>query len=84
MRLGSSVAIDTGLAAVGAAAPGLTNGAVYTYALVGTNWVQTQKLTDPAPPCGRDEFGISVALQNDILVVGQPVGCASNIYQDRR
>ena len=73
---GTSVAIDTGTAAVGAV--DVTNGAVYTYALVGGNWVQTQKLTDPAPPCGTDEFGTSVALQNDVLVVGQPLGCANS------
>ncbi|MDB6057262.1 MAG: Fibronectin type domain protein [Verrucomicrobiales bacterium] len=74
LRFGTSVAIDSGLAAVGA--PGPTNGSVYTYTLVGTNWVQTQKLTDPAPPCGDgDLFGESVAMQNNILVVGQPIGC---------
>jgi len=67
---GTSVAIDTGVAAVGA--PDLTNGAVYTFAFVGGNWVQTQKLTDPAPPGGTDAFGSSLALQNDVLVVGQP------------
>lgn len=77
LRFGTSVAIDTGIAAVGA--PGPTNGSVYTYALVGTNWVQTQKLTDPAPPChDGDRFGESVALQNDILVVGQPIGCEAD------
>ncbi|MGZ4962193.1 MAG: FG-GAP repeat protein, partial [Limisphaerales bacterium] len=78
LRFGTSVAIDSGLAAVGA--PNETTGAVYTFALIGTNWVQTQKLTDPAPPCGEDAFGAnafgtSVAMQNDILVVGEPVGC---------
>jgi hypothetical protein len=72
LRFGTSVAIDTGLAAVGAPD---TNGAVYTYALMGTNWVQTQKLTAPAAPCGSDAFGASVAMQNDILVVGQPDAC---------
>ncbi|MGZ4961027.1 MAG: hypothetical protein ACXWBP_11885 [Limisphaerales bacterium] len=75
LLFGTSVAIDSGLAAVGA--PDTTNGAVYTYALVGGNWVQTQKLTDPAPPCGGDKFGTSVAMQDGLLVVGQPEGCSS-------
>jgi hypothetical protein len=71
---GKTVAIDSGLAAVGA--PDQTNGAVYTYALVGGNWVQTQKLTDPVHPCGSgDFFGTSVAIQDGLLVVGQPEGC---------
>jgi hypothetical protein len=73
---GTSVAIDTGLAAVGA--PDTTNGAVYTYALVGGNWVETQKLTDPAPPCGTDQVGTSVAMEDGLLVVGQPQGCANS------
>jgi hypothetical protein len=75
---GFSVAIDSGFAAVGAVDQ--TNGAVYTYALAGTNWAQTQKLTDPAPPCGTDRFGNSIAMQDGLLVVGQPFGClASNL-----
>jgi hypothetical protein len=72
---GTAVAIDSGLAAVGA--PDVTNGAVYTYTLVGGNWVQTQKLTDPAPPCGHDLFGTSVAMQDGLLVVGQPESCSA-------
>jgi hypothetical protein len=75
LQFGTSVAIDAGFAAVGA--PDETNGAVYIYALVGTNWVQTQKLTDPAQLCGGDAFGTSVAMQNGVLVVGQPEGCLS-------
>jgi hypothetical protein len=70
---GASVAIESGLAAVGA--PDEDSGAVYTYALVGGNWVQTQKLTQPAPACQTNGFGTSLAMQDGLLVVGQPIGC---------
>jgi hypothetical protein len=70
---GTSVVIDNGLAAVGA--PDVDSGAVYTYALVGGAWVQTQKLTQPAPACGTNEFGIALALQDGVLAVAEPVGC---------
>ncbi|MGZ4961026.1 MAG: hypothetical protein ACXWC8_00595, partial [Limisphaerales bacterium] len=77
--LGTSVAIDNGLAAVGA--PDGTQGAVYTYALIGGNWVQTQKLTQPFVSCNPNGvgFGDSLAMQNGLLVVGQPVDCAGGL-----
>jgi len=69
---GSSVAIDNGTAAVGA--PDLGHGSVYTFTGGVTNWTQTQKLVNPAPNGAPDAFGASIALQNDVLVVGQPNG----------
>lgn len=72
LRFGTSVAIGNGVAAVGAIDS--DHGAVYTYALVGGSWVQTQKILDFAPPSLPDIFGASLALDGDVLVVGQPQG----------
>ncbi|MGZ4962619.1 MAG: hypothetical protein ACXWKG_02480 [Limisphaerales bacterium] len=69
---GTSVAIDNGTAAVGALNDPF--GAVYIYDLVGGNWVQTQKVVDATPVGLPVSFGASVALQGDLLVVGQPQG----------
>ncbi|MGZ4962620.1 MAG: hypothetical protein ACXWBP_07710 [Limisphaerales bacterium] len=72
LLFGFSVAIDDATAAVGALDG--SHGAVYTYALVGGNWVQTQKILDFAPTFLPDSFGFSLALEGDLLVVGQPQG----------
>lgn len=65
-RFGASVAIDGGLAAVGAQ-PGSGTGAVYVYD-VGTGQ-ELYKITHPTP-FDRDYFGGSVALEDGRLLVG--------------
>ncbi len=69
---GTSVAIEGGTAAVGA--PDSGNGAVYIFNLLGTNWFETQKITMPGPVVPFDLFGRAVAMDDDLLAVGQPVG----------
>lgn len=69
---GRSVSIDGTVAAVGApiAAPqGASSGAVYLFADEGSGWQETQKILAPGGDAG-DQFGISVALRGDTLLVG--------------
>ncbi len=47
------------------------SGAVYTFILSGSSWVQDQKLTAIAAD-SDDNFGISIAVQADRFVVGAP------------
>ena len=68
LMFGSSVAIDGSVAAVGALDVGA--GAVYLYKVIGTNLVFTQKLVDPIDS-PFDTFGNAVALDTNVLVVGQ-------------
>ena len=69
---GTSVAIENGTAAVGA--PDSGNGAVYIFNLLGTNWFEAQKITMPGPVVPFDLFGRAVALDGNILAVGQNIG----------
>lgn len=46
-------------------------GGAYVYELDGSNWVEVQKLTAAAPPGpGFHGFGVSVALGDDLIVIG--------------
>jgi uncharacterized repeat protein (TIGR01451 family) len=54
----------------GAPAPGLVGGA-YVYQRSGTTWYQMPKL---AAPAGATQFGQSVAISGDTVVVGAPFG----------
>ncbi len=73
---GNAVAIDGDTLAVGARYSSSDNatgqdftGAVYVYVRNGSSWILQQKLTasDPVP---GDEFGYSIDIQGDIMVVG--------------
>jgi hypothetical protein len=74
-HFGSSVAISGDTAAVGAPnrAPGSIrgSGAVYIFTRTGGTWSQFARI-DPGQTDGN--FGASVALQNDRLVIGSPLG----------
>ena len=48
-------------------------GAAYVFERNGTTWIEVTKLTDP-DPIFRGQFGSSVALRNDVAVVGAPLG----------
>ncbi|MBI3769432.1 MAG: FG-GAP repeat protein [Deltaproteobacteria bacterium] len=67
------VAIDGETVVVGS--PGNPNlgagytGAAYTYARIGTLWIQQQKLTASDAAAG-DQFGIAVAISGDTVVIG--------------
>jgi hypothetical protein len=72
---GTSLAMDSLFAFAGA--PGipiinpLPKGALYVYRFNGTHWVFFQKLTDPTGEAS-DQFGATVALSGQTLVVGAP------------
>ena len=71
---GNSVAISGNVLAVGAfeedAAVAERAGAVYVFVMSAADgFIQTAKLTAPVPTI-REKFGVSVAIQNNVLVVG--------------
>ena len=72
-NFGNAVALDGDTIAVGANAAeidgGINRGAVYVYVLVGGEWLLEQKLL-ASDGEGVDEFGASVALDGDTLLVG--------------
>ncbi len=71
-RFGVSVAIDGNTAVVGAYqndSNGSDCGAAYVYELSGSQWLQRQKLT-PSDGSAGDQFGRSVAIEGNSIVVG--------------
>ena len=69
-RFGASVAISGNTVVVGASFAGADqHGAVYVYAVSGSMWSQQQELT-AADGAATDEFGESVAVSGNTLVVG--------------
>lgn len=66
---GLSVGLSGNTAVVGSPYARNGAGAVYVYVRSGTTWSRQAKLSDPGP-IGYDEFGISVALSGDTLLVG--------------
>jgi hypothetical protein len=72
---GFSVAIDGGVALVGAVSDddqGQSSGAAYVFRFDGAQWVEEQKLRPPALAIDF-HFGWSVALAGEVAVVGAPV-----------
>lgn len=70
--LGFSVAIDGDILVLGAKGDdvvGINSGSVYTYRWNGTSWEQQQKLV-PSDAASVDNFGQSVAIDGDTIVVG--------------
>ena len=70
-EFGASVAIDGETAVVGAplADLGADAGAAYVFVLSGGSWTQQAKLT-AGDPAVNDQFGTSVAIDGDTVVVG--------------
>jgi hypothetical protein len=71
-RFGTSVSVDADVIAVGAVEPddsGLGPGSVYIYRFDGTDWIEQAILTT-SDPTEVNSFGESVAVDNDVLVVG--------------
>ena len=76
-QFSSSVAISGDTIVVGARgdddacldAPGCDSGAAYVFVRTGATWTQQQKLTAADAEAG-DQFGISVAISGDTIVVG--------------
>jgi len=69
---GERVALDGDVAVIGAPSDreiALNSGAAYVYRRVGESWVEEQKLT-PIGASASDFFGSSVAVFDDLIVVG--------------
>ncbi len=66
---GISVAVSGDIALIGAYFHGLLAGAAYVFRYDGSSWVQEQELL-PDDPDLFSKFGISVALDGDIAVIG--------------
>ncbi len=70
---GHSVAIHSDTVIVGAlledGSPNADEGAAYVYVRSGTTWAEQQKLT-AADRASKDEFGHSVAVSNDTVMIG--------------
>ena len=88
---GSAIALDGDTALIGApqhsGTIGTLAGAAYIFTRSGGNWLQQLKLVEPATLAG-DKFGFSLALSNNVAVVGAPsasAGCqgcgAASVYQ---
>lgn len=72
---GRSVDVDGDVAVVGAPGDdegGINAGAAYVFRRQGGNWVEVQKLTAEADAGQFDEFGVDVAVERDLIVVGAP------------
>ena len=71
-RFGWSVAISDDVALVGSRDDehgGCNLGSAYVYRFDGSGWIQEGKLIPPDGEC-FDAFGVSLAIQGDVLVVG--------------
>ncbi|MFM7052133.1 MAG: FG-GAP-like repeat-containing protein [Planctomycetota bacterium] len=84
-EFGYSVALDGDLVAVGAPGAGgplsSTQGAAFVFKRIGTAWIEVARLTASDGAAG-DDFGFSVALKGDTLIVGAP-GDDINSQADR-
>jgi uncharacterized protein (TIGR03437 family) len=68
-RFGESVSVSGDTAVIGANFKHSLQGAAYVFVRSGTNWTQQAKLTASDAASG-DQFGISVAVNGDTVVVG--------------
>ena len=71
---GWSVALDGNYAVIGAYECDIVDvdkaGAAYVFSKIDSNWVEQQKLFDADDPCNGEDFGWSVAIKNDTILVG--------------
>jgi FG-GAP repeat len=73
-RFGSTIALDGDRVAIGAPVDNTSKpggGAVHMFERVGGNWIHAARL-EARPVRGDGFFGLSVALEGDTLVVGEP------------
>ena len=70
--LGKSVALEGSTAVVGmyALLNGANDGRAYVYEQQGSTWVETAQLVQSDASAGSDEFGNSVGVSDDVIVVG--------------
>jgi hypothetical protein len=75
-HFGFSVALDGNWAVIGAYEGDADivsgAGAAYVFNKTGSNWVEQQKLIDANSPVYGEDFGWSVAIKNDTILVGCP------------
>lgn len=69
---GTSLAYDDNMLAVGAPGVNNGNGLVFTYDLIGINFVPDNFLTGQDSSTNPGSFGTSIDLESDLLVVGAP------------
>jgi hypothetical protein len=86
IRFPYSIEIDGRFAVAGAKwddAGGLVDsGSAYVYELDRDTWVQRAKLVSPSPVAG-EEFGLSVEISGDVILVGAPY-CTNDLRQSER
>lgn len=73
-EFGTSVAIDGGVAVVGAPFENSgfgTSGAAYVFRFIGTGWIEEQKLV-ASDAAANDWYGKTVSISGDVIVVGSP------------
>jgi hypothetical protein len=70
-EFGSSVALTTSTALIGAPGRDTFSGAVYWFQTAGAGWSEAGMLTDPDGVLG-EQFGASVAIHKHVAVVGAP------------
>ncbi len=66
---GSGVALDGGLAMIGAVGDSNSTGAAFAFEYNGSTWLQTQKLVGSGAS-SNEQFGSSVALEGGIAAIG--------------
>ncbi len=86
--IGTDVTIWGNVAVVGAPqsnATGTESGAAYVFRSVGSSWQQEQKLVG-SDTAAFDEFGLNVAIEEDVIVVGahQHAGTSGAVYVFRK
>ncbi|MFV1968292.1 MAG: FG-GAP repeat protein [Pirellulaceae bacterium] len=70
-RFGKAVALDDDRVVVGAARAGITPGSAYIFEKLGATWTEVARLTSGDATAG-DDFGASVAMSGNRVVVGAP------------
>lgn len=77
-RFGCSVAIDNNTIIIGAYGDNSYAGSASVFVLADSNWVFQQKITASDALLG-DNFGYSVAIDNNIIIIGAPNDDYSNL-----
>lgn len=93
-KFGFPLALDSDTLVIGAQGEWIPaagrRGAAYVYRLVGSSWVEEQKLELPEPPTpGDDTFGWSLDIDGDVIAVAAPwnnsvAGSAGAVFVYRR
>ena len=82
-RFGYDVDIDNGVIAIGARDDGGSQaGAVYLFSGSGSSWTQDAVLTSGLGPTSNDQFGSSVHLDGNRLLVGAPTAGTAFLFEN--